>query len=85
MKAQIHNFRRGRHHTSGNQMIVQPEGIDSREKAEKLIGKVVVWENEQKTQIKGKVTGLHGSKGAVRVQFERGMPGQSLSSHVVIE
>jgi len=85
MKAQISNFRMARHHTTGNQLIIHPEGSDSKESAEKLIGKTVSWETPSKKIIKGKITAAHGAKGAVRVLFEKGMPGQSLGTEVKIE
>lgn len=68
-------------------MIVHVDGVDSRDKAEKLVGKSVVWVSpgKLKKQIKGRVASAHGNKGAVRVIFEKGMPGQSLGTVVNIE
>ena len=85
MKGLISNFRSSRHRTSGNQMIVHPEGVDSKEGAEKLVGKKVVFKTEGAKEIIGKVSAAHGGKGAVRVIFERGMPGQSLTKSVEIQ
>lgn len=62
-------------------MIVLPEDVS---KSKSLIGKKVVYKTKTK-EIVGKVTALHGSKGAVRVLFEKGMPGQSLTGEVIIE
>ena len=84
MNGVIVNFKQGRHHTSGNQMIVKVEGVDKKEKAEKLVGKKVVY-NTGKKDIVGKVQSSHGNSGAVRVIFETGMPGQALSQKVKIE
>lgn len=68
-------------------MIVVVEGVDSKEKAQALVGKTVSWEapGKQKKILKGKVSATHGNKGAVRVLFETGMPGQSLGQDVKIE
>ena len=68
-------------------MIVIVPGVDNREKAQSYIGKTAVWSapGKQKTQIKGKVSAPHGNKGALRVIFERGMPGQALGQEVKIE
>ena len=41
--------------------------------------------NKRKKEIKGKITAVRGRKGAVRVYFERGMPGQSVGAKVKIE
>ena len=62
------------------------ESIDSVvvKKADKLIGKGVLYKTEALREIKGKITGAHGNKGAVKVLFEKGMPGQSLTKQVEI-
>lgn len=85
MKGTIVSFRRGRHLTSGNQMLLEVEGVDSKEKAEKLVGKSVVWKSSGGKEIKGKVSAAHGGKGIVRAIFETGMPGQSLVTNVEIK
>lgn len=68
-------------------MVIHVESISSREKASVLVGKTVVWTTpgKNKKQIKGKIASAHGNKGAVRVIFEKGMPGQSLGTEVKIE
>ncbi|MBN1924058.1 MAG: 50S ribosomal protein L35ae [Nanoarchaeota archaeon] len=81
MNGIITSYRRGRGTQKGNQMIVMPENAA---KAKELIGKKVIFKTKTK-EITGKVTALHGSKGAVRVLFEKGMPGQSLLTKVSIE
>ncbi|MGB9748701.1 MAG: 50S ribosomal protein L35ae [Candidatus Woesearchaeota archaeon] len=86
MEATISNFRMARHHTKGNHVIIIVEGIDNKEKAMKLIGKEVIWKTPSKKQreIKGKIASVHGNKGALRVIFEKGMPGQSIGTRVLI-
>lgn len=79
------NFRGGRHTHYNNQMIILVKGIDSKEKANALIGKKITWSSPAKKEIKGLVKAAHGRKGAVRVLFERGMPGQSICQKVKIE
>ena len=83
MKGVIVHYRQNRHTTDGNQIIVQPEGCDSREAAEKLVGKSVTW-NTGKQDLVGKIASAHGNSGAVRVVFEKGMPGQSLGQQITI-
>ena len=65
-------------------MIVLVDGIDSKEKASALVGKQAVYKTEAQKEIKGEVRSAHGNKGAVRILFEKGMPGQSLSRKVEI-
>ena len=66
-------------------MIVYFSDKSSREKAAKLVGKEVVWKSPKGKEINGKVASAHGNKGAVRVIFEKGLPGQSLSTKVEIK
>lgn len=67
-------------------MIIGVEGVDSREKAEKLVGKIVSWfsPGKEKKEIKGEIRSAHGNSGAVRAIFETGMPGQSVGQKVKI-
>ncbi len=83
----IVNFRGSRRRKSTNQMIVLVDGVEGKDKAKSLIGKTAVWTSpgKNKKEIKGKISAAHGNKGAVRVIFEKGMPGQSLSEKVKVE
>ena len=82
MKGTIVNFRMGRHHQYDNHMIIQAEKLQSREEAEKLVEKEVVFKTQTGKVIKGKVASAHGNKGALRVIFEKGMPGQAVGKTV---
>ncbi len=85
MEGVIVNFRQGMHTQHNTQMIVQPAGITSLDKAKALVGKVVVWKSPASREIKGKVAMQHGRNGAVRVIFEKGLPGQSVGQKVLIQ
>ena len=85
MQGIISNFRSSRHVQKGNHMIIIVEEIDDLEKAKSLVGKKVTWKSPAGKEINGKVASAHGRKGAVRVIFETGMPGQSVGSKVTIE
>lgn len=82
MEGLILNFRGGKHTQKNNEMIVKVFEVDSKAKAEKLINKNVEWVTPSGKKIKGRITKAHGNKGAVRVKFEKGMPGQSISTKV---
>ena len=82
MNGTIVNFVGGRHTQVGNQMVVQVEGVSTKEKAEALVGKAVSWKSPANKELKGKVTRPHGNSGAVKVLFESGMPGQSVGQKV---
>ena len=84
MEGVIKNFRRGRKTQTTNQMVVVVKDIDKKEKAAELVGKSVIWKSPADKEIKGKVRSAHGNKGALRVLFEKGMPGQAIGDKVVI-
>lgn len=87
MEGIISNFRRGKRTVYTNQMIIAVKEIDSKEKANKLLKKKVIWSSsgKQKKQITGIITKAHGNNGALRVKFYKGMPGQAIGKIVKIE
>jgi len=85
MEAVITSFRRSKRVLSSNQMILRVGSIENKDKASKLVGKEVSWKSSAGNEIKGKISAVHGGNGAVRVIFERGMPGQSLGTKVSIK
>ena len=78
---------RGSHKTQDTKrMIIQPEGCNSKEEANKLIGRKAVWITPKGNKIAGVITKTHGNKGAVLVRFsEKGLPGQALGTKVSLE
>jgi large subunit ribosomal protein L35Ae len=85
MEGTIVNYR-GSHKTQyPNQMIIKVNGIDTKEKAKDLLKKTVVWLTPTKRELKGTIMKEHGNKGAVRVKFEKGLPGQAIGTKVNIQ
>lgn len=86
MEGFIVNYRRGRKTQTMNQMIIIFSGYDKK-KSETLVGKEVVYtcEGKNKTQIKGKISSVHGNNGAVRALFEKGMPGQAIGDKIEVK
>lgn len=84
MEGLIANFRRSRHVQTNNQMIVLVDKLSKKEDSKKLVGKKVVWKTKSGKEFTGKVASSHGNKGALRVIFEKGLPGQSLGEKVQI-
>jgi len=82
MNGTIVNFRRGKRTQTPSHIIVNVKDVDNKEKASKLVGKAVVWKSPAGKEIKGKVASAHGNSGALRVIFEKGLPGQSLGEKV---
>ena len=84
MNGVIIHFRRSKHRTSENQMIIQPEKSESFESAKAVVGKKVSWKSPAGKVLQGKVSAAHGRNGCVRVLFETGMPGQAIGQRVEI-
>jgi len=84
MEAKIVNYRLGRHHQYNNEMILQVDGLDDRDKTKHLIGKKVVWMSPTKKELTGVIKKEHGNNGALRVIFDKGLPGQALGTKIAI-
>ena len=84
MEGIINNFRGGKHTKYDNQMIVIVKTLDTKAKAKNILGKKVVWESPAGKKINGTVSNIHGNSGAVKVLFEKGMPGQAIGQKVII-
>ena len=84
MNGIIKNFRRGKRTVTPNHFIIVVDGMDSKAKASKLIGKKVHWKTSSGKLMKGKISAVHGNKGAVRARFEKGLPGTAVGTKIVI-
>jgi len=85
MKAVVVQFRRGKRTVHERHFLLQVEGINSREEAKNLVGKEVEWKSPAGKIIKGKIAAPHGNKGLVRAIFEKGLPGQALTTYAEIK
>ncbi len=78
-------FRRGRKTFHKRHFLIEIPGNSNRAEAEKFIGKVVEWTSPAGKIIKGKVSSAHGNKGVVRAIFEKGLPGQAITTEVEVK
>jgi len=85
MNAKIIQFRRGRHNIHERHFLIEIEGLTKKEDAVKFIGKKVVWKSPAGKEIEGKIASSHGNKGVVRAIFEKGLPGQAVTTKVEIK
>lgn len=85
INGRVVQFRRGKHRIHEKHFLVEAESVDSKEKAAKLIGSSVKWTSPAGKVISGKVSTTHGNKGVLRVIFEKGLPGQAITTKVEIE
>jgi len=77
-------FRRGRHTIKERHFLIDVGATNSKE-AEKFVGKEVIWKSPAGKIIKGKISSSHGNKGIVRAIFEKGLPGQAITTNVEIK
>ena len=84
MKGIVVQFRRGRK-TIHERHFLLDLGMKNREEAKKLAGKEVAWKSPAGKIIKGKISDAHGNKGLVRAIFERGLPGQAITTEIEVK
>jgi len=85
VKGKVVQFRRGRHTITERHFLIEIPKVATRKDAEKFVGKEVVWKSPAGKVITGKVSGAHGNKGVVRAIFEKGLPGQAITTEVEIK
>ena len=84
MKGILVQFRRGRHRIHEKHYLIDL-GVTSRDEAKKMAGKSVSWKSPAGKIIQGKITDAHGNKGLVRAIFERGLPGQAITTDIEVQ
>ncbi|GBE19627.1 MAG TPA: 50S ribosomal protein L35ae [Candidatus Pacearchaeota archaeon] len=85
VKGKVLQFRQGRKTVYEKHFLIEVEGSEDRKQAEKLVGKEVSWKSPAGKIIKGKISGAHGGKGVVRAIFEKGLPGQAVTTEVEVK
>jgi len=77
-------FRRGRRIIHERHFLIDV-GAKNKTEAEKFVGKNVVWKSPTGKEIAGEISGTHGNNGIVRAIFEKGLPGQAITTEVIIK
>ena len=85
MKGKVIQFRRGRKTFHKRHFLIEITGIATRKEAEKFVDKEVEWKSPAGKIIKGKISSAHGNKGLVRAIFEKGLPGQAITTKVEVK
>lgn len=80
----ILGYRRGPNEQYPNQVLVKIDNVDNYKDASKFIAAKVVLRDRYGNVYIGKVVGVHGRKGVVRVVFRRNIPGQAIGSTVLL-
>ena len=78
----IINYRLGRKTQYPRECLIKVLEVDPSD-SKQMIGWKVGWPADD-PKIYGKIVGFHGRRGALRVRFKRGVPGQALNSRVKI-
>lgn len=81
-EGRIINYVLSKHLQHPKDIVIRFDGIDSDEKAAKLIGRTVIWVNHKGKELRGKIVSCHGNGGAVRAKFKKGLPGEALGTTV---
>ena len=76
----ITNFRTGLRTQQPKVCLIEFNNLNA-SSAGKLVGQKVVWTND-KRKFTGKIVGLHGRNGTVRVKFPRPVPSQAIGTSV---
>jgi len=66
------------------EVLVEVPGLNSKREAGKLIGKKAIWTDEKGNKYIGKVSGLHGRKGTLKVKFKQPLPSTALAKPINI-
>lgn len=77
-------FRRGKKRIHERHYLLDM-GLTSRDEAKKMSGRYVEWKSSSGKIIKGKISDAHGNKGIVRAIFEKGLPGQAITSEIEVK
>ncbi len=80
INGRITNYRIGIRTQQPKECLIEFDNLDSAA-AGRLVGNKVVW-NSGKNKFTGKVVGLHGRNGMVKVRFARPLPGQAIGTVV---
>ena len=83
-KGIVIQFRRSRKRIHEKHFLIDVN-LKNKSEAEKFIGREIIWTSPAGKKIKGKISGAHGNKGLVRAIFEKGLPGQALTTDVEIK
>jgi ribosomal protein L35AE/L33A len=80
----ITNYRTGIKAQQPKECLITFNNVTDVSLAGKLLGQKVIWKNG-KNKFTGKIVGMHGRNGMVRVKFANPVPGQAIGSLVELK
>ncbi len=84
MEATILGYLRGKKRQCERDMLILPDNVKDYKEASKLIGRKIVFKDDNGNTYKGTIVGVHGRRGVVIARFVRGLPGQAIGKRVLI-
>ncbi len=86
VKAQFIGYRRGfKSKQRRNQILLQIDNVHSRDDASQFIGKSISWISPSKRKYKGRIVGLHGRGGTLKVQMKKVPPSLAIGAPIYID
>lgn len=86
VKAQFIGFRRGlKSKQRNNQILLQIDSVRSRDQASQYIGKSIIWPSPSKQQYRGRIVGLHGRHGTLKVLMKKVPPSLAIGASIHID
>ena len=77
----ITNYHIGIRTQASKECLVQFANLASGMHIGNFVGQKVLWKSGD-SSISGRIVGLHGKNGVVRVRFKKGLPGQAIGTTV---
>lgn len=74
----IIGYRRGTNIQYPNEVLAKVYGVEDKKQASRLIGWKAIYVDRHGNKYNGKVVGVHGRKGVVRIVFKPNLPGQAI-------
>jgi large subunit ribosomal protein L35Ae len=81
VNGRITNYRIGNKSQTPRECLIEFQGINSASLAGQIVGQKVAWKSGKVSRL-GKVKGIHGRNGIVKVRFLHGVPGQAIGTIV---
>jgi len=83
MKAIFLGYRGGQRTQHNKCALVRAGGVDEKGEAAAYVGRKVVWCSPSGSRLVGKVVGVHGRKGVIKVRFRKGLPGKAVGTELI--
>lgn len=85
VKAQFVGYRRGlKSKQRNNQILLHIDNVRSRDEVSQYIGKSIIWTSPSKQQYRGRIVGLHGRHGTVKVLMKKVPPSLAIGATIHI-